>query len=77
VPVAVLLGWLWIGPVAAWLLIGYPANVIRIRVAQRGTRRGWRWSTFMMLSKFPEFQGIVEFWGDLIRRRDRSLIEYK
>jgi hypothetical protein len=30
-----------------------------------------------MLTKFPELQGIVEFCGDLIRRRDRALIEYK
>jgi hypothetical protein len=77
IPVAVMLGWLWIGPAALSLLLAYPANVLRIRYQLSGRDRGWRWSVFLMLIKFPEAIGLVQFWVDRLRGRDGLLIEYK
>jgi GT2 family glycosyltransferase len=77
VPVMILLGLAWIGPAAAWALLAYPAQIVKVRMSQSGARRNWRWAAFMMLAKFPELLGLLDFLIVRLRRRDRLLIEYK
>jgi glycosyltransferase involved in cell wall biosynthesis len=77
VPVSILLVSAWTGPVAAWALLIYPAQIVKVRLSEVGPRRSWRWSAFVVFAKFPELQGLFEFLINRLRGRDHSLIEYK
>lgn len=71
-PVGLLGAALLIHPMALLGFLAYPAQIVRVALKQ-----GWTLSGFLMLSKFPQAQGILGyFWGRL-RRRQATLIEYK
>ena len=56
----------------------YPLQIFRI-ASNRGVSdpQSWTYAFFVMLAKFPEFEGIVRFyWRHLLGKRTR-LIEYK
>ncbi|MCC5986619.1 MAG: glycosyltransferase [Pararhodobacter sp.] len=59
-------------PVAALLLLAYPAQIWRLR-----GRMGWRAAFFNTLGKFPEAVGVLRFHLRRLTRRDSTLIEYK
>ena len=51
-----------------------------VRVAHKSRSRvtiPWRYSLFMLISKFSEFQGQANYWYMRLKRRQPSLIEYK
>ena len=60
-------------PLAALVLLVYPAQVVRL-----GLRSGdWQWAVFSVLGKFPEAQGVVQFHLDRLRGRKSGIVEYR
>lgn len=70
-PVLALAGAL-VTPWALLLLALYPLQVLRL-----APRHGWERAFFMTLAKFPEAQGVLEYWLNRLRQRRSRLIEYK
>ena len=59
-------------PAALVLLAAYPAQLVRL-ARRMGTER----AAFILLGRFPEAQGVLEYWLGRWRGRRRGLIEYK
>lgn len=59
-------------PWAGLLLLAYPVQILRL-----SRRLGWERAAFLVLGKFPEVQGVLEFHLNRLRRRRARLIEYK
>jgi len=70
-PLAAVLG-LVLTPWAALLLLAYPLQVLRLS-RYLGRER----AAFLVLGKFPEAQGVLEYHLNRLRRRRAGLIEYK
>ncbi|WP_137110696.1 glycosyltransferase [Rhodobacter sp. SY28-1] len=70
-PVVALVGAL-VSPWALVLLLLYPVQMLRL-----GRRYGWERGVFMVLAKFPEALGVLQYWLNRLRRRRAGLIEYK
>lgn len=62
---------------ALLLLLAYPAQVIRLALRRGGGRGSWEQGFFLMLSKFAEAAGVLEYWFRWLVRRPAGLIEYK
>ena len=63
---------LW-SPWTLLLLLGWPLQMLRL-----GTKGfGWDDAIFLTLGKLPETQGILDYWWNRVRGRNRGLIEYK
>ena len=66
------------GPAAAWGLMIYPLQVVRLALRFEGTRRErWTRALFLVVGKFPEAIGQVKSWLLHARGRRAVLIEYK
>lgn len=70
-PVVTVLGAL-VSPWALLLLLLYPLQMLRL-----SRRFGWERGVFLVLAKVPEALGVLQFWGNRLRRRKAGLIEYK
>jgi GT2 family glycosyltransferase len=70
-PVGTVLGAL-ISPWALLLLLLYPLQMLKLS-RRYGLERG----VFMVLAKLPEALGVLQYWGNRLRRRKAGLIEYK
>ena len=70
-PVAALAGML-VTPWAALILVAYPAQALRL-IRRFGRERG----LFLLLGKFPEAVGVIQYQLNRFRRRRAGLIEYK
>ncbi len=70
-PVAALAGML-VTPWAALILVAYPAQALRL-IRRFGRERG----LFLLLGKFPEAVGVIQYQLNRLRRRRAGLIEYK
>ena len=71
-PVIALSGAL-ITPWALGLLLVYPAQVVRLRLRGFPLYR----ALFLTLGRFPEAQGVLDYWSARWRGTKRGLIEYK
>ncbi len=60
-------------PLAALLLLAYPAQVFRLFLKHRD----WPLAVFSVLGKFPEAQGAVQFHVNRLRGRRSPIVEYK
>lgn len=64
----------------AWLLLllAYPFQVLRLALRDNihDPARRWR-ALFLVLARFPEAQGVLQFCLNRIRRKRSALIEYK
>jgi len=69
---------IWLGVWGMAMLLIYPVQIIRL--ALRGTRsvkeNGWR-ALFLVLSKFPETMGQLNFFYNRLAGKTARLIEYK
>lgn len=66
-------GWWWI-----FLLAAYPLQIMRIAVTGRhSARMNWWKAVALILGKFPELHGQVQFLADRLRKVQSPLIEYK
>jgi GT2 family glycosyltransferase len=77
-PVALVVAAGLVHPAALLGFLAYPAQVVRVALKQDlPANQAWILSGFLMLSKFPQSQGVLGYlWGRL-RRRKSVLIEYK
>jgi GT2 family glycosyltransferase len=64
-------------PWALALLAVYPARAIRFALREGGGRVAWERAALLMLCKFPEALGVIEFHIRRLAGRPRGLIEYK
>lgn len=72
-PIAIFFAAWWIDARALWLLLLYPAQVLRLASRGASTARAF----FLVASKFAEVAGVLQFaWNRLLHRRQR-IIEYK
>ncbi len=62
-----------ITPWLSVLFLAWPLQVLRL--LKRG--EGWPRSAFLVLGKFPEAQGVLDFWWNRLKGQRRGLIEYK
>lgn len=59
-------------------ILVYPAQVARLALTRGpGGRAGWLRALFLTLEKFPQAQGVLDFWRNRLRGRRSGLIEYK
>ena len=58
-------------------LLLYPIQTVRLATRKGGKKEDWEEAFFMVLSKFPEFLGVLEFWTKRALRRPGQIIEYK
>lgn len=70
-PLVALVGMV-ITPWAALILAAYPLQTLRL-----ARRYGWERGVFMLLAKFPEAQGVLQYHLNRLRKRRAGLIEYK
>lgn len=64
----------------AWLLLllAYPLQVLRLALRDNIADPARRWrALFFVLARFPETQGVLQFWFNRLRRKRSALIEYK
>ena len=64
----------------AWLLLllAYPLQVLRLALRDNIADPARRWrALFFVLARFPEAQGVLQFWFNRLRRNRSALIEYK
>ncbi len=60
------------------LLAAYPTQVLRLALRNEPDRRDtWEHAFFLVLAKFPEALGVLEYHARHLIRRPRGLIEYK
>ncbi|KAA0970579.1 glycosyltransferase [Aureimonas fodinaquatilis] len=78
IPAIVLAITLLVHPAGLLLLGVYPAQIARMAMRAGASRpENWQHSAFLVLGKFPELQGILQYeWNRLTGKRQR-LIEYK
>ena len=78
IPVAAISLTLFLGNWGLAMLLVYPAQVVRLAV--RGTRtlkENWLHALFLVLCKFPEATGQLNFFYNRLAGRTARLIEYK
>jgi len=77
-PLFTLIATLALGRIALVLLLLYPLQLVRIAL---GMKRGWRFNLerafFLVLGKFPELLGQVQFWSGHKKRRGSTSFDYK
>jgi hypothetical protein len=64
----------------AWLLLllAYPLQVLRLALRDNIANPARRWrALFFVLARFPEAQGVLQFWFSRLRRKRSALIEYR
>lgn len=76
-PAAILLLALILHPAALWLLLVYPAQILRLGLRAGGGRGAWEWAGFTVLGKFAEASGALGYYLGRITGRRARLIEYK
>jgi len=75
--VTALLAALW-NPIAIWILLLYPMQIVRLALrGQRRVRENWLHSLFLVLGKFPELQGQIKYMRLRFNGQQSKLIEHK
>jgi GT2 family glycosyltransferase len=78
IPVLILTLAVVFGPLALWLLLVYPLQVVQLAVRGRSSARdNWLRAAALTMCKFPEMLGQLRFLLDRLRRVQSGLIEYK
>lgn len=72
-PITILLLALIVSPWLLLLALIWPLQILRMRLKMGR----WDRAVFLTLGKFPEAQGVMQMWADLVTGRRRGLIEYK
>jgi GT2 family glycosyltransferase len=66
------------GPRGLWVVAVYPLQIARLaRLGRRSAGENWLRATFLVMGKFPEMLGEIQFYGRRLLGRRPSLIEYK
>lgn len=76
-PSMIVLAALILGP---WGLVGlaiYPLQLVRLALREGGGKAAWERAFFLVIGKFPEALGVVQYWWGRLSGRRGRLIEYK
>jgi GT2 family glycosyltransferase len=76
-PVVILLMVAFLGPWALCLLLVYPAQILRLARRYGGTRGAWERAVFLVLGKFAEVTGVLEYAIRKLTGYPTGIIEYK
>jgi GT2 family glycosyltransferase len=77
-PLAILLLAISWHPAALLLLLVYPLQVLRLALrAARPQVPRWTAALLLVLARFPEARGVLDYWFNRFARRRPALIEYK
>ena len=76
-PLLVLVMVCYITPWAILLLMLYPLQVVRLALRDGGNRDAWERALLLVVGKFAEMTGILEYWWRRLFNRRGKLIEYK
>ena len=69
---------IWLGPWCFALLLIYPAQLVRLALhGKRSVRENGLRALFLVLGKFPEAIGQLNFFYNKLTRKNARLIEYK
>lgn len=63
-----------------WALLGfaaYPAQLLRLALREGGDRQAWERAFFLVLGKFPEALGVLQYRRGRLSGKRGGLIEYK
>lgn len=77
IPAVIAVGYAVFGPIALWLLMMYPAHVVRLAVREGGDRFAWGRAILLTVGKFAESRGIVDYYWRNLCGQKAELIEYK
>ena len=78
IPAATIILVIWLGAWGLILLLIYPAQVIRLALrGTRSARENWLHALFLVLGKFPEAMGQINFVYNRLVGKKACLIEYK
>jgi GT2 family glycosyltransferase len=78
IPIAALVCTSLVGPFGFIILAVYPLQVVRLALrGNRSTRENWGRALFLVIGKFPEMLGQVQFFARRTFGRKSRLIEYK
>ena len=72
-PATALLGTLFFSPLCVLVLLLYPVQFIRLILSGTDSTA----AVFLLLEKFPQTQGVLDYWIGRISGGRRELIEYK
>lgn len=76
-PVVILLtAWIFT-PKALLLLLLYPLQVIRLAIREGGDHAAWERGFLLVIGKFAEMAGVLDYWLRRLIGRPRGLVEYK
>ncbi|WP_282063785.1 glycosyltransferase [Roseobacter litoralis] len=76
-PIVILAGLIFVGPIALWGLLAYPAQILRLALRDGGGRFAWEEALFLTIGKFAETTGIFSYHLRRLRGGNVQLIEYK
>jgi glycosyltransferase involved in cell wall biosynthesis len=78
IPVVTICSVVLFGGWAAFLLVVYPLQVLRLASrGKRSMRANWCWSGLLVLGNVPEMLGQVKYLADRYLHRQPQIIEYK
>lgn len=76
-PLFILLVTKYVTPWALLLLLLYPLQVLRLALREGGDRVAWERAVLLVVGKFAEMVGVLEYWLRRLLNRRGRLIEYK
>lgn len=76
-PAAILGATLALGTAGLLPALLYPVQVARVARRDGGTRAAWEYALFLMIGKFAEAQGAIEYHWRRKRGRPAAIMEYK
>ena len=76
-PLSIILAAVAFGPWALIAFAVYPAQIVRLGLREGGDKTAWERALFLVIGKFPEALGALEYWRGRLLGRRGGLIEYK
>lgn len=76
-PLVILLSAWLISPKALYLFLAYPAQIVRLGLREGRNAAAWERAVLLVVGKFAEMTGVLEYWVRRLLGRPRGLVEYK
>ena len=76
-PLFALILFTYVTPWSLLLLLLYPLQIVRLALRDGGRRDAWERAVLLVVGKFAEMTGVLEYWWRRLFNRRGKLIEYK
>ena len=76
-PLFILITTWFFTPSALFLLLLYPFQILRLARREGGNKEAWERAVLLVVGKFAEMTGVLEYWLRRVLKRQGQLIEYK